>query len=50
LTQDQKRIISSADKAQKTEFLSALPKLSNPGLKLHEKYIGYVNSVSSSAH
>lgn len=50
LTQDQKRIISSADKASKTEFLSALPKLSNPGVKLHEKYLGYVNSISSSAH
>ena len=47
LNDDQKRIISNADKAVKAEFLSAVPKISHPSVKAHPKYVQYVNSVSA---
>ena len=50
LTDEQKKIISGADKTTKNEFLKALPKLSNPGLKTNEKYLNYVNNISAAEH
>jgi len=50
LTADQKRIITTSDKATKAEFLSAQPKVSHAGVKAHPKFLQYVNSISHSAH
>lgn len=41
LTDDQKRIVTENDKATKSEFLSQVPKLSHPGLKLTDKYLNF---------
>lgn len=47
LTAEQKRIILENDKSTKAEFLSTVPKLSHPGLKLSDKYISFTNSIGA---
>lgn len=50
LNDDQKRIISDNDKKAKAEFLTTAPSINNPGVKMNEKFKGYVQSVGGSAH
>ena len=47
LSAEQKRIITENDKATKAEFLSTVPKLGHPGLKLSDKYISFTNSIGA---
>lgn len=46
LNDDQKKIIASADKAQKTEFLRKAPKVGSAGVKLNPKFLQFVDQVS----
>lgn len=45
LSDEQKRIIAASDRAQKEEFLTQQPKINNAGIKAHEKFSQYVNTL-----
>ena len=47
LNADQKKIISEADKRDKQAFLSQMPNINNPGVKVHPKFTQYVESVKA---
>lgn len=46
LSEEQKRIIAAADRASRDEFLKEQPKINNAGIKTHEKFNNYVNSLN----
>jgi hypothetical protein len=48
LSADQRRIISESDRKSKSEYLSNPPNINNPGVKSHEKYKQFVDSVQGS--
>ena len=45
LTSDHRRIISDNDRKAKQEFLGKLPNVSNPGVRMHQKYLTYAKSL-----
>ena len=45
LNADQKNILIHADRAYKKEFLTAAPSIAHNGVKSHEKYTSFVNSI-----
>ena len=47
LTSDHKRIIAENDRKAKEEFLKKLPALTNPGVRMHSKYTGYVKNLGA---
>lgn len=50
LNADQKKVISDADKRDKQAFLAAVPNINNPGVKSHEKYKQFADSIKASGH
>ena len=47
LNDSQKKAIVDQDKQAKTTYLAQSPSLSNAGVKAHEKFQSYVNSISA---
>lgn len=47
LNEDQKKIISDADKREKAAYLQTKPNINHPSVKGHEKYKQYVNSIGA---
>jgi len=45
LTGDHRRIIAENDRKTKQEFLQKAPVLSNPGVRMHPKYLGYAATL-----
>ena len=50
LNADQKKVISDSDKRDKQAFLAAVPNINNPGVKSHEKYKQFADSIKASGH
>lgn len=48
LTDAQKQAIVSQDKSIKNQYLSAVPKISNTGVKAHDKFKAYEASIGAS--
>jgi len=48
LNPDQRKVIAENDRKAKTDYINLVPNINNPGVKNHEKYKQYVNSVSGS--
>lgn len=48
LNDSQKKAIVSADKATKDSFLASVPKLTNAGVKAHDKFKAYEASIGAS--
>jgi len=38
LTADQRRIIAESDRKSKVEYLTTVPNINNPSVKIHDKY------------
>lgn len=50
LTADQKRVIADNDRKAKEEYLTSMPQISNPGVKMNPKFKAYVQSIGAAAH
>lgn len=48
LTDSQKTAIVSQDRSAKNQYLSAVPKISNTGVKAHDKFKAYEASIGAS--
>ena len=48
LTDAQKQAIVSQDRSIKNQYLSAVPKISNTGVKAHDKFKAYEASIGAS--
>ena len=45
LTADHRRIIAENDRKAKQEFLQKPPNVSNPGVRMHHKYVSFAKSL-----
>jgi hypothetical protein len=47
LSTDQRRIVAESDGKTKKDYLSQAPNINNPGVKSHEKYKQYMDSMNA---
>lgn len=50
LNDSQKKVILETDKSAKAAYLAAQPAISNAGVKSHEKFRAYTQSIGGGAH
>ena len=50
LTAEQKKFIADMDKKAKDEYLTAIPQINNPGVKMNPKFKAYTASIGAAAH
>ena len=50
LNAEQKKFIADSDRKAKKEYLTSIPQINNPGVKMNPKFKAYTQSIGAHAH